>query len=157
MPPPFDPALAIRAIQTLDTWLTDTGLRLQITPSDFAVLDSDATDILIHSETLPPLRITVFDEYGDLGTADTLLALVMIGRGFGEIEDAPDWRRWALAEGLEADHPAVRLLHDQLSAARASFRAAWGDVPDLVSDLDWQLNAGTAQELRRRAGLLPGA
>jgi len=143
------------AITQLETWLAGAGLRFEIAPSDFAVLHPDAVDILVHSEALPPLRVTVFDEYGDLGTADPLLALVMVGRGFGELADAPDRAGWAGSEGLDGDAPCTALLHQHLIAARASFLAAWGEVPDVVTDLDWQLNAGIAQALRRRAGLLP--
>lgn len=143
------------AITQLETRLAEAGLRFQIAPSDFAVLHSDAVDILVHSEALPPLRVTVFDEYGDLGTADPLLALVLVGRGFGELADAVDLESWARSEGLDGDEPGVALLYQQLSAARASFSAAWGDIPDVVTDQDWQLNSGTAQALRRRAGLLP--
>ncbi|WP_291844108.1 hypothetical protein [Maricaulis sp.] len=155
MPEAFDPDIATRAIARLDAWLAEAGLRLEIAPSEFAVLDGDATDVLVHSDTLPPLRVTVFDEYRDLATHDARLALVMIERGFGELADAADMARWALAEGLDGADPGVAALHQQLSAARTSFLAAWGAVPDVVSDLDWQLNAGTAQEMRRQAGLLP--
>ncbi|WP_417486156.1 hypothetical protein [Maricaulis sp.] len=156
MPKAFDPAIASHAITQLDTWLGGTGVRLEIVPSDFAVLHSDAVGILVHSETLPSLRVTVFDEYGDLGTHDARLALVMIGRGFGELEDGGDAASWARAEGLDPDDLACQILHQQLSAARSSFLEAWGDIPDVVTDMDWQLNAGTAQALRREAGLLPG-
>ena len=143
------------AITALETWIAGAGLRFEITPSDFAVLHRDAVDIVVHSEALPPLRVTVFDEYGDLATADAALALVLIGRGFGELADAATMTDWARAEGLDGSDPGTALLHQQLSAARASFIAAWGDSPDVVTDLDWQLNAGLAQDLRRRAGLLP--
>ncbi|WP_323762585.1 hypothetical protein [Maricaulis sp.] len=145
------------AITQLATWLARTDVRLEVAPSDFAILHSDAVDILVHSEALPPLRITVFDEYGDLGTHDALLAIVLIGRGFGEIADAGDAASWALAEGLDPDDLACQTLHQQLCAARSTFLEAWGAIPDVVSDLDWQLNAGIAQTLRRRAGLLPKA
>jgi hypothetical protein len=155
MPEPFHPDIATRAMAQLDTWRAEAGLRFEIAPSDFAVLHSDAVDILVHSETLPSLRVTVFDEYGDLGTADAILALVLIGRGFGELADAVDLASWARAEGLDADDPGVALLHQQLNAARSSFLEAWGAIPDVVPDLDWQLNAGIAQALRREAGLLP--
>ncbi|OLF72299.1 hypothetical protein AWH62_10715 [Maricaulis sp. W15] len=155
MPAPFDPAIATRATTRLETWLADAGIRLAVAPSDFAVLHGDAVDILVHSDTVPPLRVTVFDEYGDLATHDTLLALVMIGRGFAELADAADLSRWALAEGLDAADPGVALRYQQLNAARSAFLAAWGDIPDVITDLDWQLNSGAAQALRRRAGLLP--
>lgn len=155
MPEVIDPDIATRVIARLDTWLGEAGLRLEIAPSEFGVLHGDAVDILVHSATLPPLRITVFDEYGDLGTHDARLALVMIGRGFGELDDAGDAVVWARAEGLDPDDPASTRLHQQLSAARAAFLKAWGEPPDVVTDLDWQLNAGTPQALRREAGLLP--
>jgi len=155
MPEAFNPDIATRAMARLDSWLVETGMRLEIVPSEFAILHDDAVDILVHSATLPPLRITVFDEYGDLGTHDARLALVMIGRGFGELDDAGDAVVWARAEGLDPDDPASTRLHQQLSAARAAFLKAWGEPPDVVTDLDWQLNAGTAQALRREAGLLP--
>jgi len=156
MPKAFDPVIVSPAIARLETWLARAGLRLEIIPSGFAVLHRDAVDILVHSETLPPLRVTVFDEYGDLGTHDARLALVMIGRGFGEVADAGDAASWARAEGLDPDDPACGILHQQLNAAQASFLEAWGEVPDVVTDLDWQLNAGIAQALRRAAGLMPG-
>ena len=155
MPKAVDPAIATRAIGELETWLARTGVRLEVLPSEFAVLEGDAVDILVHSETLPPLRITVFDEYGDLGTHDARLALVLIGRGFGELDAADSAASWALAEGLDPDDLACRILHQQLQAARSAFLAAWGMVPDVITDLDWQLNAGIAQALRRDAGLLP--
>ncbi len=155
MPETFNPDIAARAGAELDTWLAEAGLRLEIEPSEFAVLSRHAVDILAYSEALPPLRITVFDEYGDLGTHDVRLALVMIGRGFGELADAGRAASWARAEGLDPEDPASTLLHQRLSAARAAFLSAWGEPPDVVTDLDWQLNAGIVQALRRQAGLLP--
>jgi hypothetical protein len=57
-------------------------------------------------------------------------------------------RRRAIAEGLDPAAGPTRQAFAQNEAARAAFLAAYGTIPDVVTDLDWQLNAGPAQALR---------
>ncbi len=56
--------------------------------------------------------------------------------------------RWATAEGLDPAAAKTQTAFAQNEAAHAAFLAAYGPIPDVVSDLDWQLNAGPAQALR---------
>lgn len=137
------------AITELDDFLARHGLVLAVRPTDTGLEDPDAVDILI-SDAAGDLRLTVFDEYGGSKTGDPRLLCVLCVREMGELADASGVDAWARAHGLPLS-PAARSAYDRNSMVRTTLIDTFGDWPDSVSDLDWQLDAGVAQALRRQA------
>ena len=80
-----------------------------------------------------------------------LLNLVLMACTAFEEED--DVLTWSRAHGLDVAHPEVRDYHMALRTRVPALRAALPDVSH-VSFLEWQLDSGDAQRLRRR-GVAP--
>ena len=137
------------AISKLDDFLASKALVLAVRPTDTGLDSPSAIDILI-SDSAGDLRLTVFDEYGDATTGDPRLLCVLCSREMGEIEDAVDFNAWACVHGLALDETSFNAYRRNRDAC-AGLIAALGDWPDVISDLDWQLDAGPAQALRRQA------
>ena len=137
------------AIAELDDFLDSHALVLAVRPTDTGLDDPDAVDILI-SDSAGDLRLTVFDEYGDARTGNRRLLCVLCSQELGEVADAGDFDAWRKAHSLDAS-PAARTAYERNCQTRASLLDSFGVWPDVVSDLDWQLDSGTAQTLRQLA------
>ena len=135
------------AITRLKAFMAAHALEIASAPADPDPGGLDAVTLVISAPGQPALRITVRDEYGDARPDNPALCLALLDMQFRELSDAGgEMARWAIAEGL--DPAKTRADFEQNEAARAAFLAAYGPIPDVVSDLDWQLNAGAAQALR---------
>ena len=139
--------------QAFQDFLDRTGIAISVEPGAPALEDADAWDVLIGSEA-GPLRITVFDEYGDARSGDPFLCLVCLAYEFDGLSDPGSLEAWAAENGLDPEAPAVEALFRRNTEARRIFLERHGAPPDRVTCLDWQLNAGLAQALRRHAGLI---
>ncbi len=137
------------AIRKLEDFLSRNALVLAVRPTDTGLADTSAVDILI-SDSAGDLRLTVFDEYGDATTGDPRLLCVLCRREMDEIEDAADINAWAMAHGLPLD-ATTHAVYGRNRHAITALLDAFGDWPDVISDMDWQLDAGAAQALRRQA------
>lgn len=138
------------AIVRLQGFLARHGLTLAACPTDTGLESRDAIDILISNDAVER-RLTVFDEYADAAPNDSLLLAVLVAYEFGEIADAGDAASWARAHGL-APEERVESIYRRNLATLDQVRKAIGEWPDEIPALDWQLNSGAAQALRRRAG-----
>lgn len=137
------------AIGRLKAFLAEHALEIAVAPADPDLGGFDGVVLIISAPQRPALRITVFDEYGDARSDKPALCLALLNMQFRELGDAGgEMRRWAIAEGLDPAVPSTQTAFAQNEAAHAAFLAAFGPIPDVVSDLDWQLNAGPAQALR---------
>jgi len=137
------------SIAELDDFLDSHALVLAVRPTDTGLDDPDAVDILI-SDAAGDLRLTVFDEYGDARTGNRHLLCVLCSQELGEVADAEDFDAWRKAHSLDASL-AARTAYERNRRTQATLLDKFGTWPDVVSDLDWQLDAGTAQTLRQLA------
>jgi hypothetical protein len=108
----------------------------------------DGIVVEITAPDQPRIQLTVFDEYSDTRRENPLLFLVLIAMEFGELEDAMSVEDWARAQGLDIAAETTRPLYANNMRAKSAFLELYGPVPEVVSDLDWQLNAGVARALR---------
>ncbi|WP_417478500.1 hypothetical protein [Maricaulis sp.] len=137
------------AITRLKTFISEHALTITPAPANPDPGGPDAVILIISAPRQTALRITVRDEYGDARPDNPALCLALLDMQFRELSDASgEMARWAIAEGLDPAAARTRADFEQNEAARAAFLAAYGPIPDVVSDLDWQLNAGAAQALR---------
>tara|TARA_R110002072_G_scaffold148743_16_gene296309 strand:- start:2540 stop:2980 length:441 start_codon:yes stop_codon:yes gene_type:complete len=136
-------------IARLDAFIRQHGLEFAIVPADPDLGGFDAVVLIISASQQDDLRITVFDEYGDARPDNPALCLALLNMQFRELADAQGRAQsWAIAEGLDPAAPQTRAGFIRNEAGYAAFRAAYGPIPDVVTDLDWQLNAGLVQALR---------
>lgn len=137
------------AARRLNGFIAEHGLNITIEPADPDLGGFDGVVLVVSAPERPALRVTLFDEYGDARHGNPALCLALLNMQFRELGDADgEMKRWAIAEGLDPGALKTREAFAQNEAARAAFLAAYGSIPDVVTDLDWQLNAGPAQALR---------
>jgi len=133
----------------LQAFIVDHALEITTAPPEPGLGGIGGVVLVVSAPQKPVLRITAFDEYGDARLDNPALCLALLNMQFRELGDAGgEVTRWAIAEGLDPAAAATQKAFAQNETAHAAFLAAYGPIPDVVSDLDWQLNAGPAQALR---------
>ena len=138
-----------QAAHTLQAFIVEHQLEITTAPPELGLGGNDGVVLVVSAPQKPALRITLFDEYGDARPDNPALCLALLNMQFRELGDAEgQMTRWAIAEGLDPEAAKTQTAFAQNEAAHAAFLAAYGPIPDIVSDLDWQLNAGPAQSLR---------
>ncbi|WP_203293279.1 hypothetical protein [Maricaulis parjimensis] len=137
------------ALTELDDFLINHALVLAVRPTDTGLARQDAVDILI-SDARGDVRLTVFDEYDDAATGDPRLLCVLCAQELGELDDADDYRAWHRAHCLP-DTPQAQAAYIRNMATRTRLMDALDDWPDVIPDLEWQLNSGLAYQLRQSA------
>ncbi|GAB5400693.1 MAG: hypothetical protein Aureis2KO_22780 [Aureisphaera sp.] len=94
--------------------------------------------------------IQVLDEYHDLNCQNPLLHVVLVLRELELIDDAKDYNVWCKHQGFSGN-PSVETYYgeitERISFLKPSF--PYGKLNSFISDLDFQLNSGAAQALRR--------
>jgi hypothetical protein len=136
----------------LRAWIAERDLTLavELAAADLANIDTDARVIIATAPRRPDIRVTVFDEYGDARPDNPLLCLLLIDDEFAELADADGVAAWARAHGLDPGLAAIEAIHASNSRAQRQFHKSYGPIPQVLAAMDWQLNAGAAQYLRRR-------
>ncbi|MCR9172459.1 MAG: hypothetical protein NXI10_08215 [bacterium] len=94
-------------------------------------------------------HIFVDDEYHDFKKDNPDLHLCLVLRTLEMYEDAPDFLAWCTQFELDASNSTAREHHMELGHIYRDIEQQVGTVDSYISDLDFQLNAGAAQELRR--------
>ncbi|WP_339741330.1 hypothetical protein [uncultured Maricaulis sp.] len=137
------------AVRRLQAFIVEHQLEITTAPPEPGLGGHEGVVLVVSAPQNPALRITVFDEYGDARPDNPALCLALLNMQFRELGNAGgEMGRWAIAEGLDPAAAKTQTAFAQNQAAHAAFLAAYGPIPDVVSDLDWQLNAGPAQALR---------
>jgi hypothetical protein len=133
----------------LNAFIAEHELTITLEAPDPDLGGFDGVVLVVSASGNPDLRITLFDEYGDARPDNPALCLALLNMQFRELGDAGgEMKRWAIAEGLDPGALKTREAFAQNEAAHVAFLAAYGPIPDVVTDLDWQLDAGPAQALR---------
>jgi len=137
------------AARRLQAFIVDHALEITTAPPEPGLGGIGGVVLIISAPQNAALRITVFDEYGDARPDNPALCLALLNMQFRELADAQGRAQsWAIAEGLDPAAPQTRAGFIRNKAGYAAFLAAYGPIPDVVTDLDWQLNAGPAQTMR---------
>lgn len=134
-------------LRPLGQWAAARRVSITAMPGAAAAVSADAVRLRFTSLDVAA-EITVFDEYGDARHDDLMLCLLLIQREFWELEDH-DFAGWAKANGLAAG-PAEEQIYNQNRTAARAITGALGEIPDVIGPMDWQLNAGAVQVLRKR-------
>ncbi len=94
-------------------------------------------------------EIYVDDEYHDFKIDNPDLHLCLVLRSLEIYDDAEDFLVWCTQLGLEASDPVAREHHMELGSIYSAIEERLGTIDSFISDYDFGLNAGAAQELRR--------
>ncbi len=94
--------------------------------------------------------IYVDDEYGDLKINNPDLHLCLVLRSLENYADAEDFLVWCTQLGLNSSDTEARNHHLALRTIYPEIATLLGTIDSFISDFDFELNAGAAQELRRK-------
>ena len=90
----------------------------------------------------------VDDEYDDFRIKYPLLLLCVVLREFEDYEEASDYLVWCTAKGLSPEHERVRAHHMDMRAIFRNIHSLFGEINSHISDYNFELNSGAAQQLR---------
>ena len=94
-------------------------------------------------------KLFIDDEYDDLRYNYPLLNFCLVLRELEGFDLARDPRIWAQERGLDPEHEQVRDYHKYLSIIYPEIEKILVNIHPQVSDWDFEMNAGAAQQLRR--------
>ena len=95
--------------------------------------------------------LLVDDEYKDFAHQYAPLNLCLVLRELETYEEADDILQWCNFKGLDVANSEVLEYYKGLSQLYLRIEKLLGTIDSHISDFDFSLNAGEAQELRRRA------
>ncbi|GAB5416753.1 MAG: hypothetical protein Crog4KO_22420 [Crocinitomicaceae bacterium] len=93
--------------------------------------------------------IFIDDEYEDLKIDNPDLHLCLALRSLENYADAEDFLVWCTQLGLDSTDNEARNHHLELSTTYSEIKKILGTIDSYISDFDFELNAGAAQELRK--------
>nr|WP_299384490.1 hypothetical protein [Allomuricauda sp.] len=97
---------------------------------------------------LQEFEFYVDDEFHDLQVNNPLLSLCLALRELEGYRDEGPLEQWCKALMLDSENTQVTSHYRNLERIYPSLVSLLGPIDSQISDLDFQLNAGAAQELR---------
>ncbi len=96
--------------------------------------------------------IQVNDEYNDLDNAKPLLNFVLVFRELELLNEATDYLDWCKQQSVDANNNLLINYYKNIIRVITNINSCFPDskVTSFVSDLDFQLNSGVMQYLRRK-------
>ena len=95
--------------------------------------------------------IHVIDEYDDLNYCNPVLNFIIVFRAMVTINESEDFLIWCKQEGLNPNNHKLLDYYKDICKAINDINSCFpnNEIDYFVSDLDFQLNAGVIQFLRR--------
>ncbi len=136
------------SLKALKDYIADTQVIIQIDPDYRDYPDLGAARFIISPRT-PLISFIVFDEYGDARELNQPLCLALLDHEFRILRDAQSAKEWASFQSIDQIGRKEIDLYQANQVAMHTYIKRYGVIPDIVSDMDWQLNTGLVSELRR--------
>jgi hypothetical protein len=99
-------------------------------------------------------QYTVFvdDEYEDLKKKNSLLNFVLVFRELAMIDDSSGFLEWCSQHGLDPNTAKLLAYYKHISSKIEEIKLLFKNntIDYFISDLDFQLNSGTIQLLRKQ-------
>ena len=89
------------------------------------------------------------DEYDDLSLNNPLLNLCLVLRELEIYQESSDYLNWCNTQGVNASDETIRKYYMSLDNSYTVIEKIIGKIDSQINDLDFQLNAGAAWELRK--------
>ncbi len=94
-------------------------------------------------------KLFVDDEYEDFKLDSSALSLCLILRELESYKDEDSYQSWCKAQLLDPVNTEVKAFYKSLNGIYPEIEKILGEVNSQISDYDFGLNAGAAQELRK--------
>ncbi len=93
----------------------------------------------------------IHDEYNDLQFNDPSVRVVLALREFELVEESTDYLHWCTMMGIEANSEVIRNYYKDTVSIIPKFKSYFkrNEITSFISDLDFQLNSGAMQFLRK--------
>lgn len=136
-------------LKDLDDYIARNSLVLTVENGPVFANGIQAVHITINGAQRA-ISITIFDEFGDAQEENQALCLALLGLEIAVFRDARSGDDWARAQSINENSPKIDEMFERNRQAIEDFTRHYGEIPDVVSEWDWQLNSGLAHALRRR-------
>ena len=131
-------------IENLKTLLSTHAISICI--KEITVDDLHLVDLSIDDQSF---SIYIQDEYNDLVLNNPLLNLCLILRELEIYQESSDYLNWSNTQGVNASNETLRQYYMNLGNTCTAIEKLIDKIDSMISDLDFQLNAGAAQEMRQ--------
>lgn len=135
-------------------------IALQKLFKDYNIVITVLPDFFISNNTLHPavqlslnnqvFKFFIDDEYNDIQYNNKLLLLCLVLRELENYQNSDDYLTWCSERFLDSSITTVREYHMSLRTTYNTIQRIIGTIDSQISDYDFQLNAGAAQELRSK-------
>ena len=102
---------------------------------------------------LDHINYTVFvlDEYDDLNCNNEVLRLILVLRELEALQDASDYLDWCKQQGIDASNEVFRTYYMETIGLLGEIRTHFPQerITTFITDLDFQLNNGAIQYIRK--------
>ncbi len=115
-------------------------------------------EFLGEKEYFPKIRLTIKgrvfsfyadDEYNDLTIPNPALSVCVALRSLEDYKHAEDYLVWCTQHNFDTASTAVRNHFQHLGEVYSQVHKILGEVDSKISDYDFELNTGAAQQLRK--------
>jgi len=105
-------------------------------------------EVLINIDS-DSFKIIVDDEFDDLRYKNPELSLCLVLRALEVYHETDDYLNWCKEMNIDAGDFDAREYHMSLPTIFAEIESKVGKIDSFINDLDFELNAGAAQALRK--------
>ncbi len=141
---PIDPA-----ILALCRYILRARLMITSEPIDHALHPAEGRVWLTVSWPGGQVRLLGDDEYGYAADANLPLLLFLVRMTMDDIAEEGSAAGWGRSLGLDVPEEMLEAWYQMSVDACDRIERAHGPIPGFISVFDWQLDAGSAQRLRR--------
>lgn len=135
-------------IINIQTFIATRGITICLGKGDSIDENLIPVNLKINSNTH---TIHVLDEYDDLNYYNPVLNFIIVFRALVTIDESKDFLVWCKQEGLNPNNHKLLDYYKNICKAINDINSCFpnNEIDYFVSDLDFQLNAGAIQFLRR--------
>ncbi|NER13593.1 hypothetical protein GWK08_09105 [Leptobacterium flavescens] len=135
-------------IQALKNFTERYVLETEILPEIFIHKDLTTINLRLNNKNY---HLQIEDEYNDLKLCNKLVNAVLVLRELEALEDSTDYLDWCRELGLNAGNEPLRNYYQDTVKHLPEISRLFpdGKIRSFISYLDFQLNSGAMQALRR--------
>ena len=121
---------------------------LRVLENDFLDGNVDYPAVLV-SFGKKEFKLYVDDEYHDFKLKNPILSFYLVLRELEGFKFEKDYPTWCRAQLLDPNNSQVKNFFDGLDKTYSEVEKIIGKIDSMINGLDFELNAGAAQYLRR--------
>ena len=135
-------------IDAIQSFITENKISVIRNTIDGIISVLTPVDLSIRGKTY---TIQINDEYNDLAYHNKLLQIILVLRELATINDTSDFLHWCTLHDYDASNSQLLAYYSNLCTNMEEITSCFknNEIDYFVSDLDFQLNSGMIQQLRK--------